>query len=171
MKPTSKCRICNICGQELNILPVQSPMVTDDLWNTLLNLYGLSENRAGNKLPALTPVYICTGCMEKALNRKLTLTDIQELPFNLYFRLFYFYKVPIHTIIRIRKYLETCISDSSNQLIKLQREVDFMNGVLMPFIAPECAIHIPSNQSLAQQLSQFSDNDLLLELKRRKNER
>lgn len=163
----NKCRVCDVCGTQLRSLYLQSPVVTDNLWHQLLDFYGFSEERAWPKAPAQKPVFMCVNCMEKALGRKLSLSDVENLPFNLYFRLNYFYMVPVPTVIKIIKYMSQWIARPSKYTsLKLQREVDFMNGVLMPFIAPECAFNVPSSQSLAQ----FSDDDLKQELKRRENE-
>lgn len=160
-------RLCNVCDKDLSILSLLSPVVNDEIWNEILNFYGFSENRIGPRLPSTTPVYICANCMEIALGRKLEPSDIQQLPFNLYFRLHYFYNVPRKTIIAIRRYMARFIETSPKFSVeKLQREVDFMNGVLMPFLAPECQCR-NSEQSLIQQLSQFSDKQISDELKRR----
>lgn len=173
MESHKKCRCCNICGQELDKLPVQSPMVNDELWDNILNFYGLSEHRLQPKSPAQTPVFVCTDCMSRALDRNISLDDLANVPFNLDFILYHFYKVPLCTIIKIHKYIYKLMSNAP-QLSppRLQREMDFMNGVLMPFIAPECACAIPLKEHFQTQiLSQFSDDDLKKELKRRENER
>lgn len=172
MESHKKYRCCNICGQELDKLPVQSPMVNDELWNSMLNFYGLSEHRLRPKSPAQTPVFICAGCMNKALGHNISLSDLADVPFNLDFILHHFYKVPLHTISKIRRYIHKLMSNAP-QLSppRLQREMDFMNGVLMPFIAPECACAIPLKEHFQTQiLSQFSDEELKEEIKHRANQ-
>ena len=61
------------------------------------------------------------------------------------------------------------LNDTANSYPgKLQRRVDFMNAVLMPFIDPGCAFETPCNeQNLIGRLSQFSNAQLENELKRR----
>lgn len=162
-------RKCHACGRKLDILALQSPVVIDTLWNHLLDTYGLSECRAKPKSPALNPVYICVDCMEKALDRELYLSDIKNIPFNMFFKLLYFYRVPRNTVIRIRNYMVEMLKNPTNSYPgELQRKVDFMNAVLMPFIDPKCALEIPCNeQNLVKKLSQFSNAQLEDELKRR----
>ena len=160
-------RHCNVCGKSLSILSLSSPVINDKTWNKILDFYDLSESRDGPKRPARTPVYICADCMETALDRELELSDLKQLPFNLYFKLHYFYNVPRKTIIAVRRYMAQYLDGSSKlSAERLQREVDFMNGVLMPFLAPECQC-CHSKQSQIQRLSQFSDKQLSEELKRR----
>lgn len=112
MESHKKYRCCNICGQELDKLPVQSPMVNDELWNSMLNFYGLSEHRLRPKSPAQTPVFICAGCMNKALGHNISLSDLADVPFNLDFILHHFYKVPLHTISKIRRYIHKLMSNA-----------------------------------------------------------
>lgn len=174
MSHHNETRICHVCGRELKQLPLQSPVVADVLWSQLLETYGLSENRIGPnrtspKPPAQNPVYICTDCMEKALGRELYLSDIKNVPFNMFFKLLYFYRVPRQTVLNIRTYLNKMLKDSANTFPgELQRRVDFMNAVLMPFIDPKCSCEIPCNeQNIIHKLSMFSDEQLKTELKRR----
>lgn len=162
-------RKCHVCGKKLDILALQSPVVVDVLWDQLLDTYDLSEYRASRKSPAQNPVYICTDCMERGLNRELRMSDLKNVPFNMFFKLLYFYRVPRNIVIRIRNYMIEMLNDPVNSYPgKLQRRVDFMNAVLMPFVDPRCAFETPCNeQNLVKKLSQFSNAQLEDELMRR----
>lgn len=166
-------RKCHVCGRKLDILALQSPVVVDVLWDQLLDTYDLSEYRASRKSPAQNPVYICTDCMERGLNRELCMSDLKNVPFNMFFKLLYFYRVPRHTVIRIKNYMNKILKDPTTSYPgQLQRRVDFMNAVLMPFVDPGCAFETPCNeQHLIRTLSQFSNTQLENELKRRAEQR
>lgn len=169
MKMDYNYRKCHVCGRKLDILVLQSPVVVDALWDQLLDIYELSECRATPKSPAQNPVYICIDCMERALDRELELLDVKNLPFNMFFKLLYFYRVPRNIVIRIRNYMIEMLNDPANSYPgKLQRRVDFMNAVLMPFVDHRCAFETPCNeQNLVKKLSLFSNAQLEDELKRR----
>ncbi len=125
-------RNCNGCHKQLPKLQLQSPVIQRDLWEKVLKYFGLSENRPGPQLPAITPVYICTECMEEALGRRLTIEDIPPLPFNMYFKLYYFYNIPYDKVVEIRRHVELHIQNSEKYKSEhLQREVDFMSGVML----------------------------------------
>ncbi len=156
---------CSGCGKELDNLSIQSPMVQDELWNRILAYYGLWEDRPAPKLPAMSPQYVCSKCMERALGRKLTGDDLKPLPFNIYFQLRN-HNVPFEMVIKIQRLMAHYIRGSkkyTNQT--LQSEVDFMNGVLMPFINPGCEEYVKS------LLFILSDQQLKDELNRREKER
>lgn len=162
----SKPRFCGGCGKELSFLSILSPVLENTLWNEVLHFFGLSEQRSGPKLPAMEPQYICFECMEKALGRKLLLEDLKQLPFNLYFKLHYFHHVPFNSVVHIQRIMGHYVMESpkftSN---RLQSEVDFMNGVLMPFAHSNCEEYVKS------LLFILSDEQLKEELKRRDKER
>lgn len=162
-------RKCHVCGRKLDILALQSPVVVDALWDQLLDIYDLSEYRPTRKTPAQNPVYICTDCMEQGLDRELYMSDLKNIPFNMFFKLLYFYRVPRNTVIRIRNYMNEMLKNPATSYPgELQRRVDFMNAVLMPFIDPRCAFETSCNEhNLIKKLSQFSNMQLENELKRR----
>lgn len=168
---------CNVCKKDLAFLSVLSPMIERELWNQILNHYHLSEDRPGPDLPAMTPKYCCYECMEKALGRKLTPEDIKLVPFNLYFRLHYFYKIPVSTVRQIFKHMKFHVLNSPTfNTEKLQREYDYMNGVLMPFTMlqdPEYAKSLSDfhNLQATSPLQSYSDKELRDDLKRRIAER
>lgn len=150
---------CNTCSLLLADLPIFSPVVNDDLWKQILDHYQLSEDRPGPGLPAKSPKYICYECMEKAIGRKLILNDLKPLPFNLCFKLHHFYKVSSYTVKQILRYMHHQFQNTPKSMpIPIQREVDFMNGVLMPFENPECDGYI------AALLPLFSSDQLKSEL-------
>lgn len=162
----SKPRFCGGCGKELKFLSILSPVLENNLWGKVLGFFSLSEQRQDAEYPAKEPQYICFECMEKALGRKLLLQDLKQLPFNLYFQLHYFYNVPFDSVKHIQKIMAHYVMNSPKYTSsKLQNEVDFMNGVLMPFTHPECNGYIKS------LLFALTDEQLLEELKRRNKER
>lgn len=154
--------ICGGCGKRIDILQFDSPVIDDYLWQHVLDYYQISEERQGPQLPAMNPQYVCCECMEKAIGRKLRLNDLQPLPFNLYFKLHHFYKVSSYTVKHILRYMHRQFQNTPKSMpVPIQREVDFMNGVLMPFEDPEC------NGYITALLSLFNSDQLKCELIRR----
>lgn len=110
---------CNHCGRKFHYGDRWSPMLKQDIWRRVLNklgiskrtevrreyifsvLYNLLKAAKGQEAKTLGKIinrpefhtYICSDCMEKALGRKLTLSDITDCPFNENFKKEYFQQV------------------------------------------------------------------------------
>lgn len=158
----NKSWICDGCGKQLDRLSISSPMLSDELWEKVLDFFHLTENRPGPQLAATAPKMICSDCMEKALGRKLQLEDLKQVPFNLYFQLHYFCKIPYDVMVTIQRivirYAKVSPKYSDH---RFQSEVGFLDGLLMPFIHPE------SNGYIESLLPMLSDQQLKNELNRR----
>lgn len=171
MNPDTK--HCNACGKEMPYLSLHSPMILDELWNQVLDFYNLSEHRSGPQLPATTPQLCCYECMEKALNRGLIMEDLKSVPFNVYFVLHYFHKVPYYTVREIFKHMKNhVLKVPTYNSDRLQKEFAFMSGVLMPFqnLQSEGYAEALFNK-LGYGLQKYSDQELRDELNRRIAER
>lgn len=103
---------CKVCGEHIEYCGDNSPMLSNDVWNKVVNFYGLKEYekesfeifmKAYNKWKRSKSkfndkdeyhLYICAGCMEKALGRKLLRSDLvgKDVPFNKEFENNYFKK-------------------------------------------------------------------------------
>lgn len=100
---------CKICEAEIEYCGDDSPMLKDDIWNQIVDFYGLKEYekkafelfmKAYNKWKRGTKfknkdeyhLFICINCMEKALGRKLSKSDLigKNIPFNKKFEEEYF---------------------------------------------------------------------------------
>lgn len=127
---------CAVCGLNLHNLRFQSPVINDELWASVLSYYQLSEGRPGPGLPAIQPLYICQDCMERALNRALCPEDIQDLPFNLYFRLHYAHDMSWSQLAIVRSTVEKYLNDSIDLPLSYsyQREIGFVYGLCWNFI-------------------------------------
>lgn len=122
---------CSVCGKQFICLPAQSPVIHNELWQEVLDYYDLSEERIDDKAPANMPVFCCTECMEKALDREITKEDVKNNPFNMYFQLHRFYGLPVETVKKIRAYMKGYVLNSPDfKDWRLQREHAYMNGVM-----------------------------------------
>ena len=92
---------CSVCGRTLQYGDWQSPMLTDAVWRQIVAHYALTghEKRATelyqrSSVPELSDrdvhTFICIGCMEKALQRRLIMSDVTACPFNKEFVMEYF---------------------------------------------------------------------------------
>lgn len=84
---------CSVCKSKFDFGDEQSPVLNDNLWNTVINFYGLEEiNRLskpdyrGETQSSPVHCYVCYECMEKALGRELTLDDIPSVIYNVPFK-------------------------------------------------------------------------------------
>lgn len=130
---------CDACHKTLYNLRLQSPVILDELWERVLKHYNLSEHSPGPQLPAITPMVICADCMENALGRKLLNSDFKDVPFNSWFKLHYFYNVPLDTVNEIHDCIEQRLADDTFKTLseRIKREYDCLAGILLPFEKPE----------------------------------
>ena len=90
---------CTVCGKSFNYGDENSPMFKDNIWNDIVNHFGLSgfEKEAAKRFYSSVKsgdrsykedchVFICSECAESALGRKITAEDINDSPFNRPFR-------------------------------------------------------------------------------------
>ena len=101
-----KCK-CKVCGKEFYYGDKESPMLKNDVWNSIVRHYGLSEyeEKAFELYSKVNfgfrrkfrdkdeyHLYICSDCMEKALGRKILKSDLigEDVPLNREFEETYF---------------------------------------------------------------------------------
>lgn len=99
---------CKVCNKQFNYGDEQSPMFTNEIWERLLDFYGLKEyehmarvlfnaNWRNRKRKPFRDkdkyhCYLCYECAEKALGRKILPEDINDSMYNTAFRRFYYGK-------------------------------------------------------------------------------
>lgn len=72
-----KCK-CKVCNKVYHYADENSPVLNEELWNRIVNHYALEDYSKKHSL------YICSGCMESAIGRKLIGSDLADLslPYN-----------------------------------------------------------------------------------------
>lgn len=84
---------CRVCGKDFDYGDEQSPVFKDDIWNQVLRTNGFQEIQPiSREHPQDDTGFICYECVEKALGRKITKEDLQDVIFNEPFIEHYFNK-------------------------------------------------------------------------------
>ncbi|MBD5215545.1 MAG: hypothetical protein HDS78_03370 [Bacteroidales bacterium] len=84
---------CSVCDKSFQYGDKNSPVFIDSIWRQLVEHYNLTEHeqRAAEEFIKLrcaklsnrnAHTFICIDCAEKALQRRLLLTDVADCPFN-----------------------------------------------------------------------------------------
>lgn len=84
---------CSVCDKSFQYGDATSPVFTDDIWNSVISHYNLAEHekRAAEEFFKLrgadlsdrnAHTFICVDCVEKALQRRLLLSDVTKCVFN-----------------------------------------------------------------------------------------
>lgn len=92
---------CSVCDRSFQYGDAISPVFTDEIWSFLVSHYNLSEHEknAAEELVKLrgadlsnrnAHTFICYDCAEKALQRRVLLSDITKCIFNREFLIKYF---------------------------------------------------------------------------------
>ena len=107
MERNKNCK-CQVCGKKFAYGDEQSPMLREDIWNSIVKFYNLEEYEKeaderfnenyeyrkliGDRHSDDEHLYLCYECMEKALGRKLTIKDLINInvPLNMAFEKMYF---------------------------------------------------------------------------------
>ena len=129
--------LCSACGNEIESLEIQSPMLSDELWLQVLDFYHVPEPDRDKGEHA----FICADCMEKALGRKLSPEDLVPVLWNQCYRLHTFYGVDFDTIQQLRREAKHYATEDAPKINKedFKRYTDFMTGVMAVFENPKLA--------------------------------
>lgn len=92
---------CSVCDRSFQYGDATSPVFTDDIWKFVVSYYNLNEHekyaaeefiklRGADLSNRNAHTFICVDCTEKALRRRLLLSDVTKCMFNREFLMKYF---------------------------------------------------------------------------------
>lgn len=129
--------LCSACNKEFKSLELQSPMLSDKLWQEVMDFYSLNQPDRDKG----EHVFICTDCMEKALGRKLTPDDLAPVLWNQVYLIHHFYGVDLDTAMQLRSVAKRYATQDAPKIPKddYRRYTDFIAGVVAVFKNPKLA--------------------------------